>query len=396
MNAEPDKKITDEYLIALLVAVLQQEIPPALPPGLDMQRLYKMSVGHSLVNMASYGLSRLEPPPQSERLASFREASLKALAGEARQEWEVLQILDAFEVQHIKCMVLKGFIIKQLYPKPDMRIMADVDILLTEGQLKHARDIMLWLGYTTQQEGGNHDVYYKKPVMNVELHRALFPESMDDLYAYFGSGWERARLKAGSNCQFEMSPKDFYIYLLAHMAKHFRGGGTGIRSVIDIWEYNRHYGDRLDQNYIRAELKKAGLYEFARRMEALSAYWFNGQISAEYNPEISDYMLGSGTYGTARNAATNQFIRQRKENERFSTARAKYILHTLFPDRTHMEIVYPFLKKLPLLLPLGWIMRALRVILFRRYNIRRNLYISSIRESEVRHIQEVQKQLGFK
>ncbi|MGE5403745.1 MAG: nucleotidyltransferase family protein [Candidatus Saccharibacteria bacterium] len=370
MKEKPDKELLGEYLISLLAAVLRSENPPPVPPGLDLERLFKLASWHSVAGMVCYGLNRLEPLPAPELMKAFRDARSKGLAREARQELETRQILSALEEQQIKCMVVKGLIIKNLYPQPDMRMMADVDILVEANQLEKAGEIMLSLGYTAESTGSNHDVYYKRPVMNIELHRALIAEQYSSLYAYFGSGWERTRLAAGSQYQYEMSPEDFYIYLLAHMAKHYRNGGTGIRSVMDVWVYNHRCQDKLDWDYINAELKKVDLHSFARNMEALAESWFSPNSSYDLYPEITAFILGNGTYGNKQNSAINEFIKIRNDNESFAMAKLKYALRVFFPNLEHMTILYPFLKKYPFLMPLGWFLRVIRTVRFNRNNIR--------------------------
>ena len=392
MNEKQDKQITGIYLIALLAAVLHSEVPPPIPPDLDLGRLHKLASRHSVANMACYGLSRLEPLPVPDKMKAFQNARNKALAREARQELETWQILSALEEHHIKCMPLKGFIIKHLYPQPDMRLMADVDILVDNSQMKKARNIMLSLGYTAEHTGGHHDVYYKQPVMNIELHRALMPVRTGDLHTYFANIWDRARLQAGSSYRYEMSPEDFYIYLLAHMAKHYRGGGTGIRSVMDVWVYNQHYKDQLDWHYIRTELEKAGLHSFAQSMEALAESWFNPEVSNEIYHEMTAFIMANGTYGTNQNAALNKFMQGKKDRDSFSAAKVKYTLRILLPDRQHMSLLFPFLQKLPFLLPLCWAIRGIRTVLYRRSNIRRSLstipYLTKSRVEQMKRFQQ--------
>jgi len=184
MKENPARPMVGSYLIALLASILKGESPPPMPAGLPMDKLYQLAAWHNVANMAYYGLLKLDPLPPESILKSFKQARSKALAKEARQEFEVQQILAAFEEKQLKHMPLKGFIIKHLYPQPDMRLMADVDILVEADKLKAAREIMLTLGYTSVHEGGNHDVYHKMPVMNIELHRALIAKSYHDLYKH--------------------------------------------------------------------------------------------------------------------------------------------------------------------------------------------------------------------
>ncbi|MDD2235026.1 MAG: nucleotidyltransferase family protein, partial [Desulfitobacteriaceae bacterium] len=97
--------------------------------------------------------------------------------------------------------------------------------------------------------GGNHDIYYKKPFLNIEMHRRLI--SVESPYSdYLNKTWYRAKLKDSCKYTYELSLEDFYIYLLIHLSKHYAGGGTGIRSFLDIWLYHRRYAKEMNWNYL--------------------------------------------------------------------------------------------------------------------------------------------------
>lgn len=52
----------------------------------------------------------------------FKSDYKKGMAKEATQHITVEQILKTFEENHIACMPLKGYLVKYLYPQPDMRL----------------------------------------------------------------------------------------------------------------------------------------------------------------------------------------------------------------------------------------------------------------------------------
>ena len=59
-----------------------------------------------------------------------------------------------------------------------------------------------------------------------------------------------------------------------------------------------------------------------------------------------DYILGSGTYGTAKNHVENEVARRGKLG---------YLLSRAFMPYGLMCTLYPVLKKAPVLLPLCWV-----------------------------------------
>ncbi len=396
MTIHPAKHPTGSYLIQLLASVLHGKTPPSLTPELDLGALYKLAARHNVANMAYYGLIKLDPLPPPAILKPFQDARNKALAREARQELEVCQVLSAFEENQIKHMPLKGYIIKNVYPRPDMRLMADIDILVEESKLNKAKGIMLALGYTAVSDSGNHDVYHKKPVMNIELHRALIAKRYIDLYTYFGTGWERAVLREGENYHYVMSWEDFYIYLIGHMAKHYQNAGTGIRSVIDVWVYKNHFQNQLNCSYIQNELEKSGLYDFTKNMEGLSECWFDGRESNEHYEAITEFILTNGTYGTGRQATLSSFMKTRNDNDSFLTAKLKFTGRILFPGRQHMAILFPCLDKFPFLLPFCWLIRGVRTVLFKPASIKHRLgNAASLTEVRSAEMETIQRQSGL-
>ena len=84
-----------------------------------------------------------------------------------------------------------------------MREMSDHDILLDRTKAQNVKKIMESLGFSTKNFGrGTHDVYYRKPLCNFEMHRDLFGISFDErihdcsrVQALF-CGWNRTALTA--------------------------------------------------------------------------------------------------------------------------------------------------------------------------------------------------------
>ena len=96
----------------------------------------------------------------------FKSDYKKGMAKEATQHITVEQILKTFEENHIACMPLKGYLVKYLYPQPDMRLMADVDILIKDEQAEQVKKLMMDFGFTVEHQGGNHDGTRKHAVIS--------------------------------------------------------------------------------------------------------------------------------------------------------------------------------------------------------------------------------------
>ena len=103
--------------------------------------------------------------------------------------------------------------------------------------------------------------------MNVEYHPNLFAKRY--IFAdYFNPGWQHAVLKENCKFVYEMTHEKFYMYMIAHFAKHYLNSGSGIQ-IMDIWVYNKRYGNVINKQYIDVELSRANLAKFAKAVESL-------------------------------------------------------------------------------------------------------------------------------
>lgn len=336
-----------EYLIELLkCAVTGSEISEP-DESIDFEKIYEIAGRHNVQMTAYYGIKKLKSSLPAEIGAKWENMHLHGISRSIRQLAELKKICDVFTKEKIVHMPLKGSLIKHMYPSPDMRNMADMDILIKPEDADRVYDIMMEMDYTCEMKGKfHHDVYMKEPIYNIEIHVSLFDEGDGVWDSYYKDILDRT--SAGQN-EYErvLSHEDFYVYNIAHFAKHFQEGGSGIRSVMDIYIMNNAMPD-MNMVYVNEQLEKLELSDFYKKVTALEKYWFEGgKLSGEIG-ETADYVLSSGTYGTVYNSVKNQI----KRNGRF-----KGFLINAFPPVERMQFTFPFLKKVPVLLPLCWIAR---------------------------------------
>ncbi len=325
--------------------------------SIDYNALYKFSKAHSIANTVGYALEKLNMLPE-EYAAAFRNEIKIGLAREATQEFELEEISAQLESRGIKYMPLKGSVMKHLYPRPDLRSMCDLDIQYDTAHKAELDEIMLPLGYEVAEVSGTDGVniaYRKKPFMYIEFHGVLMDTDIPLYNGYFGTDFERTVPNGGHRVKYK--DEDFFVFMAAHLAKHYYLGGTGLRSLADIWLFLRKKPE-LDKEYIFAELKKIRLDEFIKIIIGINAVLFEGRQPDEKEKSVIGYILGSGTYGTAENSYAENVKNQSK---------LKYLLKRFFPDREFMAINYPAVKKCVLLLPLFWAVRLVSTFIKKGY-----------------------------
>ncbi|MBR7092673.1 MAG: nucleotidyltransferase family protein, partial [Clostridia bacterium] len=333
------------YLLALIKAALQQTEPPACPAGVLPADVYKLAASHGIAGLVWYAV-RSQPDLPAETAAQFTKAHKIAVISEAVQGSEVTLLLQYLEQIGCRYMTLKGWNLRKLYPKADMRLSADVDILFDPAAGEQVRAWMERNGYAAAESDSTVAAYHKPPFVTVEMHRALVSTAHDAYYRYLQPVWERARRQDGT-CRYRMTPEDEYIYLLIHLTKHLWEGGIGIRAFTDLYLYRGCFAGQMNEEYLAAELEKVGLYDFEQTVRRLLAAWFDGAPCDDTVYDLTKLIVGSGAYGTVGNVTV-----ARSEQKRQS--RFRYVLSRIFPGLSYMKRVYGWVGRMPFLLPAAW------------------------------------------
>jgi len=350
---------TDKYVIHLVRCTLKNEQPQEKSENLSWEDVFRLADKHMIANIVWYSVNKLKNQPEPELWKKWTELKNKALVKDIIQRDECRKLTASFENKKIRCMLLKGIFLKELYPQSDFRTMSDIDIVIDVENIQKARNIMQSLGYTYKNAGvKNHDVYFKKPVMNVEIHKRLFSSiSMNNLAEYYKNAFTKAEKTADCKYIYKMTDEEFYIYILSHFYKHYSKSGSGIRSVIDVYVLNHSIYERLNKQSLNNTLKKLQLLDFRNQITELSETWFGENRESSELANISDYIINSGTYGKMSNLIDNKIK---------GKGRKRYFIECVFPPLYIMKNNYPILNKMTFLLPFMWIWRWIFSLITKR------------------------------
>ena len=348
------------YVAALLVSLNAGGEQPKKPDCVSYRAVFKFAKRHALAGALWYLLEdEITAFGDEELTARFsRECELDYLKNNVQTQ-EFASVCSAFGKAGIKHLPLKGFISKALWKRPEYRSMTDMDIYVSPSDTDAAAEILLSLGYAEDHKSAEHDSYIKPPYVNIELHKTLESYGIGDF-----SNW---RAKENAPCFYELSDEDFLIFILMHMYKHYKAGGTGMRSFYDLHLFLGAKRGSLDLGYVRGELDKRGIGEFYSVALRLSELWFLGRT--ECADELADfeyYIATGGTFGTVEN---------RVEHALTEKSRFRYTLSRIFLSYPKMKALYKWLGPLPFLLPVAWVIRLVAALFDGR--LRRELRATS-------------------
>ena len=347
IKMEENMSILANYLAQLIKAQLNGEKPVSVPEEIQVEDLIHLSCKNHMEYLVMGAL--LKTDGISEEIQGIlRSHVMRSIVRTTTQIMDLKEIIRRFEEKKIVNQPMKGAQMKFIYPSPEMREMSDIDILIRHDCMDRAAEELKDMGYVLEQAIKHHDIYVKEPFMVVEAHRAMYDKTVDNnQYEYF-SNFSKAILKKGYKYTYDFNDEDFYIYMIAHMAKHFYVKGCGVRNLVDIYVYLNAKEDVLNHKYVEEELKKLGLSTFTKHMEKLAVAWLDQKPFTEFQQQVFDYMLDSGIYGKDENGIWNKFSEFKMKGKEVSKFRLK--LWYFFPPVVYMAEYYPWIEGKPFLL----------------------------------------------
>lgn len=371
----------------------------ALSPS-EWAGLFRAASKHSILPMV-YDTVYGSPAYEQAMASGERNAVTIHKAGVQKQVYvqavktaEFMQLYHRMIEAGLKPLIVKGLVLREMYPKPDLRPSTDEDLLIRADEFRKYHEFLLAAGLSLVNPDtdidGEYEVSYenKKMYQYLELHKNLFsPESKayGDLNRFFAEEiWGRAvQMKCEDISVWTLEPTDHLFFLITHAWKHFLYSGFGIRQIGDILLFSKTYDDQIEWERLQVQLKEmkgirftAALYQIGEKylLPDLACYkrvkmWTEEQI--DEGPLLEDLLTG-GTYGVSnKNRAHSSNItlkaaaeakKGRKKQSggklRKGADRLRSAVDSVFLPLSSMRGKYKYLEKYPILLPAAWIQRV--------------------------------------
>ena len=117
----------NEYFLELLRAAIELRPPQKPPDGMDWEAMYRLAEAHSVANTLYFGIEQLneEDRPTKELYGKFKRAKDIVLGRETMQFFELGNLFVILENEKVAFVPLKGWVMKNLYPRVEMRSMCE-------------------------------------------------------------------------------------------------------------------------------------------------------------------------------------------------------------------------------------------------------------------------------
>ena len=361
--------LIQEQIIDLLNASIHNTVPKLdYSKNIEWDNLINEANAHSITGLLYPALKNIKDNNISkEVIDKLKRYTFNAAIGQSNHIKRTADILSLFNENNIPVIVLKGLVVREYYPKPDLRTMCDSDVIIHKNDLEKVRKLLLEKGFVEEEDAGHHIAFLNNS-FNLEVHWTLANESFRKGQECFQERiWDDAmKIKVGGVDTLSLSLEDLALHLCAHMASHMAISGFGVRQLADLVLLVEHKGNEIDWSEFNDKAKKSGLTQFSTGMFKVCNYLFGMEIPKELNIKysrndeeiiklvVNDIFTG-GVYGQ-RDLSFSFRAQVGYDIDDDSTfSMLKRYIQVILPPISKLSDRYAYAKKYKILLPAAWI-----------------------------------------
>lgn len=348
--------------------------------GVDWMAVYRESE-YQAVRLQTFACHHLIPDLPADIREDIRRYMSGFMLRNARIHAEHTAAHGLLTGNGIEYTVLKGASSAFYYPDPMTRAMGDVDLYVDESDVPRTMELFRAAGYEVETYTGEAKQYHltiRKGHRHIELHYRIpgIPEGEvgERIRAYLSDLRERATLQKCklSTCR-HPSPFHHGLIMLMHLQRHLVFEGIGLRHLCDWAVFVHRHTPEEFRELFQERLSAVGLWRFARLLSLAATLYIglpeqpwmreDGEDEALACALMRDIVSG-GNFGRKdrQRAYEAKFLSKSGEKERKHNRVAEAVRSVNRDSREK----WPIMKRIPLLLPWGWLHAAVRYLLNNR------------------------------
>jgi hypothetical protein len=367
----------------------QEEIGNPIDWNLVFEEAFAHQV-HSILYPVLADLN-LEHGPDQELLKHWRDETLQSAKEQLQHVHQIGTVLNELHLSKIPVVALKGLVIREYYPQPELRTMGDADILIPIDQLKATGDLLKSLGYLEGVPTVKHSVFYHKYFPGIEVHWALKSiNSYTEKELFTQSIWENTiPTELFGAPVLILSNEDQVLHLLLHAVDHIQNNGFGLRQLCDFVLFIEAKKEIINWEIIYDQVSSYHIHRFSIALFEISHRLFGLKIPALFSSKeiensqflevLIEDIFDSGVYGRKNLDRLTSCKLARYMDKDIPPHRISKLAQTLtflFPPLSMLHMRYKYAHKHPITLPIAWIHRAIN-------NITSNKLIGKINSNEI-------------
>jgi hypothetical protein len=361
-------------LIELISCAIRGEKADELASDMQYTSIINMAEEHCITPLLFFSLhnSDIEKKIDIEELNLLKKRSILSSIFQIQHANQIRRLFTLFYSSNIQAIALKGMVLRELYPKPEFRLMSDCDILIKPIDLEKASEILIKEGYYQISYTKEHLTFKHDKHFLIDLHWTLEDKrGYSTITKFETKAWENAMyMQCGNTPLLSLSWEDMLVYLCMHMAGHTVSGGFGIRQLCDVVLLIEKKADEINWRSFIVKIKDIGIDKFTFAILQVCKEIFKLKIPGEiseylrierrYLEMFIDYILNGGVYGKQDlvNAHTNRIVfrvfTEDSNNLSDSFGVTKQLRLMFFPRIDNLKNRYPYAQKCSAFIPVAW------------------------------------------
>ena len=359
----------------------------------EWDEIYEFSIQNGLVAFL-YDAAKGQKSLQDEKRSTWDRDKFAIYVREMRNLYSLNKVLKQIKQAGIDYALFKGPIIADCYPNFSYRNSSDSDVFVNESDKHAASDIISSLGYNKIDQKSNSQVtYFNNPEVGhtIELHTCLFEHYEGEKISVLKeleleNPNKRINYEVNGYIFRTLGVNEHLVFQFFHIIKHFILEGASVRFFVDTTLFINKHISEIDIKYFWKCMRKLNYVEFCENFLTICIDYFAMNKSmmkghkCKASKEVLEALIVDYIYkgdkdkkrkkdwqllGTMRPYLVGQ-------NTAIKKSKFERILHYIFIKPSELNKSYSYAKKMPILLPIAWIHRALKRIflpIFYRKNI---------------------------
>lgn len=343
------------YFLSVIRSSLLNEKLTNKPLSVSWNKIYNLAQSTSLLGLCYFGLLNSDEEIPENLLKSWKRSVVLIQARQFQMDQDRAKLLVKMEENKLESICLKGITMSVRYPKPEMRQMADNDILYRyvgdsdRGKRSRSHEVldivMNSLGAKELSSGSIVDAYQIGNYSLFEMHRDLW-EPNREFHEYFRNIWNKAKNSDPDHPLIKvLDREDQFVLMVAHSYKHKALRGCGPREIVDYYIFITTEKD-LNWKYIMRQIDHLGLNDYVKLLDRMSECVFGKTILNEEDWIELEAFISAGTYGTAEEEFKNNLGRMKAlPSEKKLITKVRYLSHRFRGSAEYNCEKFPILYK---------------------------------------------------
>ncbi|MBQ7674706.1 MAG: nucleotidyltransferase family protein [Alphaproteobacteria bacterium] len=355
----------DRYIIELSRAAIFDDVPAQPDAQIDWEYIYKKSISQNITGLLYTSVVKIakEQQPDAKLMHDWQKNMLGTIAVNANRYNEFLKMSKIINDKKIKMVGLKGCLLRELYPVPELRTMGDFDVLVSKASIDATKTIFTDNEYNVIKD--SYGIVCENKKAYWEVFYGLDEEFAFDSVMYTEKVFNSAEHNGTIYCP-EITY--FLAHVIIHSARHYMEKGAGIRNICDIALVVDKYKEKIDFKLLEnlcIEQNYRNIYGYI--INSINKYYkvdVSGIDIEDRNcDKFLEYALLNGVYGKHGNSLLWQVAKDENENNRG-------LKRLLFPSVESLKNRYKYLNTAPILLPIAWIHRLFSALFKWKYSFK--------------------------